>query len=142
MTRLAYFLASLFLVTSAFFTLACGSNSSQHVLESVTVSPASADAQNYPNGQVPFTATGAYNTSPTNVTLQNATWGVALATASTNQVSITSSGMAQCAPGAVGIFSVGAWDVMHNNGATCTVVGPYGEPACNAVLGTAQLTCP
>jgi len=44
-----------FLSFAAWIALACGSS---HELQSITVSPASADAQNYPDGEVPFVATG------------------------------------------------------------------------------------
>ena len=143
MRRAAYLPCLVFLGTVALLTLACGSSSTpQRQLESISINPATSDAQNYPNGQVQFTATGTYNTSPMTATLQDATWTAVFNNASTSEVSITSDGVAQCAAGAVGVFSIGAWDVMHTNGATCTVVGPYGEPGCNAVLGKAQLTCP
>jgi hypothetical protein len=141
--RLAYLLCTVFLGTLAFSTLACGNSSSQRELQKVNVSPTSADAQNYPNGQVQFTAAGTYNTSPVTVTPLQASWGVALNGLPSTGVSIKSDGVAQCADGAApGVYSIGAWDVMHTNGATCAIVGPYGEPGCNAVLGTAQLTCP
>jgi hypothetical protein len=136
-----YLAASLFLGIAASITLACGS-SSPHDLQSISVSPSSADAQNFPNGQVQFTAAGAYNTPPMTVTLTDATWGAAFQGGSTTAVTVDASGVAQCAPGAAGVYDVGAWDVMHTNGPTCTATGPFGEPACNAVLGTAQLTCP
>jgi hypothetical protein len=140
--RLAYLLCVVFLGTLASLTLGCGSSSPQRELQSVSVSPAAADAQNYPNGQVQFTATGTYNTAPMTVNPLQASWGVAQNNAPTTGISVTNDGVAQCAPGAVGVYSVGAWDMMHTNGASCTLVGPYNEPGCNAVLGTAQLTCP
>ena len=56
--------------------LACGSGS--YKIQSITVSPATADAQNYPNGQVPFVATGYYNSAPGTVTPLQANWGAAL----------------------------------------------------------------
>lgn len=52
------------LILAAAITLACASSLqplSQHLLESVSVSPATADAKDYPDGQVPFTATGYFN---------------------------------------------------------------------------------
>src|ERR1700693_2983266 len=49
-------------------TTACGSNSNPRVLQSVTATPASADAQQFPGGRVQFTATGVFNTAPTQVT--------------------------------------------------------------------------
>ncbi len=50
------------LVLAAAITLACGSSPSpDRLLQSVTVAPATAAAQDYPNGQVQFTATGFYS---------------------------------------------------------------------------------
>ena len=51
-------LFSLVLLLAAPFTLSCGAGQSQ--LKSITLSPATADAQAYPDGQVQFTATGYY----------------------------------------------------------------------------------
>lgn len=55
------FFFSLLILTAA-ITLACGS-SLEHLLQSVSVSPATADAKDYPEGLVPFTATGYFNTN-------------------------------------------------------------------------------
>ena len=46
---------------------ACG-DSSPRVLQSVVVTPAKADAQNFPNGKVQFTPTGIFNRAPVRVT--------------------------------------------------------------------------
>jgi hypothetical protein len=43
--------------------------SSSRQLQSVSLTPASADAQNFPNGQVPFVANGTFNNPPSPVTL-------------------------------------------------------------------------
>ncbi|HKW16838.1 MAG TPA: hypothetical protein VJO35_04960 [Terriglobales bacterium] len=48
-------------------TLGCGM-STPRMLQSVTVSPATADAKDFPSGQVQFTATGIFNKPPTRVT--------------------------------------------------------------------------
>jgi hypothetical protein len=48
-------------------TLGCGMSTPRR-LQSVTVSPASADAKDFPNGRVQFTATGIFNKPPTRVT--------------------------------------------------------------------------
>jgi hypothetical protein len=61
-----FFLA---LVAVAAATLSCGSGSNaSRQLQSITLIPASADAQDYPNGQVQFTATGYYDAAPMTVT--------------------------------------------------------------------------
>src|SRR5579872_5813438 len=100
MMRISRFvLISLAWFAVASFLLACGSSTPRQ-LQSITVSPAAADAQNSPGGQVQFTATGNYNTSPQMVTSPSVTWGTCYQNASTNAVSVTSGGLAQCAPGA------------------------------------------
>lgn len=47
-----------FIVLIACVTASCGNG---RQIEFVTVSPAVADAKNYPGGKVPFVATGHYN---------------------------------------------------------------------------------
>ncbi len=53
----------------------CGSN---RQLQSVSLNPASADAKNFPNGQVSFIATGTFSSppSPQNVTSKDVFWCV------------------------------------------------------------------
>lgn len=142
MTRRSFFFwIALLAATST--GLAC-SNISPRRLQSISVSPATADAQSAPNGQVQFTATGTYNTQPITVTPLQANWGTADQNGgTTTAVTINANGLAQCAAGASGVYSIGAWDLIDTSvGVTCASVGPFGEPGCNAVLGTAQLTCP
>ena len=43
-------------------------------LTSVTITPATADARNFPNGRVQFTAMGTYSSSSKPVPLANITW--------------------------------------------------------------------
>ncbi len=65
------------LLLAAAFTLACGSS---HKLETVTISPSTADAKNFTNGQVPFTATGTFNNSmsPTPLASKDVHWCVGI----------------------------------------------------------------
>ena len=119
--------------------LDCGSPSA-HDLQSVTISPATADAQNFPGGQVQFTATGIYSTQPSPVTPFSATWGSCYQSTPTNAVSVTSSGLAQCVPGAPGTYTVWAYgpDPAKVN---CTAINACGG-GCGRITGTASLTCP
>jgi len=135
-----YFVWIAFLGIAASITLAC-SNNPQRQLQSISVSPSTADAQSNP---VQFTATGTYNTSPITVTPLPANWGAADQNGgTTTAVTINANGLAQCVSGASGVFSIGAWDLMDATAkVTCDSIGPFGEPGCNAVLGTAHLTCP
>jgi hypothetical protein len=137
MRRRRVALYALALVGAAGLALACGS-SSEHVLQSVTLSPTTADAQDYPGGQVQFTATGFYNTDPKMVTPLSAGWGSCYNNGPTNAISV-SNGVAQCASGAVGTFTVWANDPQVT-GSMCDAVTACGGGC--FIAGTAQLTCP
>src|ERR1700686_141993 len=102
------FLLVLLLILAAAITLACGSSpSADRLLQSVTVAPATADAQDYPNGQVPFTATGFYTAKPTPVTPLTTSWSACYQGATTTGVSIDpNTGVAQCAAGSAGTYTV------------------------------------
>ena len=80
----------------------CGSSTPRSLM-SVTASPATADAKDFPNGQVQFTPTGIYNKPPTTVTPQPVTaWLV-----SPNGVAtIDQNGLAQCLPTQVGTATI------------------------------------
>jgi hypothetical protein len=140
MARLRLTLFSLALVLAASFALSCGARSqNQDPLQSITLSPATADAQDYPNGQVQFVATGNYIDPSHTVTPLSATWGTCYQNASTSEVSVTAGGMAQCAPGAVGTYTIWADDPPLSNVA-CNAITACGGGC--FVAGTAQLTCP
>jgi len=103
--------------------------------QSVTLCPAVADAKDYPDGEVPFVAIGAFATSPSPALLPFATWGVCQQNAPTTGITVNSAGVAQCASGASGTYTV--WATGGPN--TCLVVSACG--ACGPT-GTAQLRCP
>lgn len=76
MKTLRCFLCFLAVLLPASFVLSCGVKSpGQDPLLSITLSPASADAQDYPNGQVQFVATGFYSDPSRTVTPLSAGWG-------------------------------------------------------------------
>jgi hypothetical protein len=138
MEKLRPVLFSLALVLAASFTLSCGASSTLNPtgqLQSITVTPATASAL-APAGQVQFTATGHYNTSPYTVTPQPAFWGACSQNAPTNAVSVTSTGLAQCVvpDDPVLTYSIFAFDQT-----TCNVVAVCGGGC--TVVGSAQLTC-
>jgi len=148
--RSAFFVSVVLLGLSISLNLSCGSSSPARQIESISVSPPSADAQNYPDGKVPFVATGTYNVSPMTVAPLQANWGAASIQlvdgteelASTDEVRVDRNGVAQCAAGASGTYSLGAWVAVPSK-AQCTVIGgPFNETACPALLTTAKLTCP
>lgn len=132
---------SLFLLFLAgAITLACG-HSPNRMLQSVTLNPATADAQNFPEGLVQFTATGTYTKAPSPVTPLSANWGACDSGGnSTSDVSVSASGLAHCATGAAGTYFVWAFDT--NPGMdTCLAITACGG-GCGRVTGTALLTCP
>ncbi|MGH9617488.1 MAG: hypothetical protein ACRD28_12170 [Acidobacteriaceae bacterium] len=129
-------------VLTGFAALSCGSNSSGSMgrlpfggLQSITLSPAAANAQTYPNGTVTFVATGHYTDPAGTVTGQPQLWGVCLQNAPTTGATITQAGVAQCATGATGTYTVFA-----SVPTECELLGPCGTGC--TVRGTAQLTCP
>jgi hypothetical protein len=129
------------LVAAAAITLACGSSTkpvnNSGSIQSVTVSPAIADAEDFPGDQVQFVATGYYKTPPSPITPLAAMWGVCQNNAATAEVTISSNGLAHCAAGATGKYSVFAGDFPDPSCLAITACGG----AC-MVTGTAQLTCP
>jgi hypothetical protein len=141
MPRHGYFLCFVVLVAVASLTLACGSNPQRQIV-SLSVSPLSAD------GQTQFVAMGSYNAPPMTVTPLQANWAAeteqdGIPTGPTTAVSIDDNGLAQCSTGASGTFAIGAWVLVDpNSPVMCLTIGPFGQPGCNSVLGTAQLTCP
>lgn len=119
--------------------LSCGSSStSVRQLESITLSPATANATSYPNGQVQFVATGHYNTVPFTVSPLTAHWGTCYQEGSTSAISVSQEGIAQCASGAVGTYTVWA-DDPPLSGVSCTAITACGGGC--FVAGTAQLAC-
>jgi len=142
------FLCALVLIATV--ALGCGSNHSVTALcglnvssgsnqfgslQSVTVCPAMADAKNYTSGLVPFTAIGFYDTQPSPVAPLKGFWGACRQQTPTTDVTISSSGVAQCAAGATGTYSVfaaepGVCDAITACGGGCQITG------------YAQLTCP
>jgi len=124
-------------------TLACGS--SPRMLQSVSLSPPTADAQGSP---VQFTATGYFNQQPSPEKLTAPAWGVCNPNQPhppTTAVSVSADGLAQCATGAVGTYTV--WAVAERGGDSCGPAGSLPANPCGGagecqVTGTAQLTCP
>lgn len=132
-----FFLAMLAIAVA----LACGS--SPRALQSVILSPPTADAQGKP---VQFTATGSFNDQPSPASLSAANWGACYQNQRTTAVSVSADGLAHCAVGAVGTYTVWAWaesaadSCGGNNGEV--PANPCGGSGGCQVTGTAQLTCP
>ena len=112
------------------------------MLMSVSISPPIADATDYSNGQVPFVATATYTSKPSPVTPFSATWGACDALGlSTTEVTVSPTGVAQCAGGASGTFFVWAYGMNTDGGGLCGAQNACGG-GCGRVTGTALLTCP
>ena len=144
----AYGLASFsfLLVLAIAITFACGSPaalncksaptaSNDSMPKSITLCPSIADAKDYPNGQVQFTAVGSFATSPSPALLKAQVWGACQNNNPTTAVSISNVGLAQCESGASGTYSVFASDMTN-----CLAIGPCGTGC--LVSGYAKLTCP
>jgi len=123
-------------------TLACGSSTPTYMLKSVSLTPPAADAQGSP---VQFTATGYFNQQPSPVQLVSPNWGACYQNQRTTAVSVSASGLAQCAAGATGTYTV--WAVAQSGGKNCGAAGSVPANPCGGagecqITGTAQLTCP
>ncbi|MGA8274142.1 MAG: hypothetical protein WB919_21465 [Candidatus Sulfotelmatobacter sp.] len=150
-SRLILFLPGLITAGAVALALSLSCGSQQHQLQSITLAPQTADARDYPNGQVPFVATGHYSNTQVVVTPMQASWGALseqiqdgtpVLSPANGAVSVDANGLAQCASGASGTFQIGAWAIPQPPPrANCAVIGLYGDP-CSARLGTATLTCP
>ena len=109
----------------------------QHVLVSITVTPATADAQNFPNGQVQFAATGHFSDG-TSAPIQVRWFANPPFTSVVDTFLLSSTGVGQCISGGI------------NGNKTVSATAPT-DPNLplsqmtaftNNVTGTAQLTCP
>lgn len=125
------------ILLAAAIMMACGSpaapvQNTTGILQSITVSPSTA------SGEVQFTAAGYYNTAPSPVKPLKATWAACIQNSPTEDVTVTSSGMAQCTSGASGTFSVIASDPGNP---ACLAIAQCGGGGCQ-VSGYAQLSCP
>jgi hypothetical protein len=103
--------------------------------QALLVCPAVADAKDSPTGEVDFAAIGSFLSGPSPALPTQVIWGACQANAPTTGVTVNSSGVAHCASGASGTYTVWA----TGGPVLCNVVGPCG--ACGKT-GTAQLTCP
>lgn len=136
MRRWSGFAAFSLLLIVGLFTLACGSS---RTLKSVTVSPATATAQ---NGQAQFSATGVFSGSstPRPLTSRDITWCVGTSAGVCNGNinaggTISQDGLAQCTAGFSGNATVLAGKLASK------IVNPDGgQPM--SVFSSAQLTCP
>ena len=132
--------AALGLILLAAVVVSCGTSdpNSNRILISIAVTPPTADAQNFSNGQVVFTTNGTFSLQPSPAPVPSTTpysSQFTVSNSATNQVIATivnsGSGTAtvQCVSGMSGTVTVGA-TASANNGLATTV------------SGIAQITCP
>jgi hypothetical protein len=134
-------LPTFFVVMLIFQTLGCGmsGSNSNRVLQSIAVTPATADAQSSANGQVQFTATGTFSKAPspslvTFVAPYSGGWQVSDSTVATLLATGTGTATVQCVTGASGTVTITA--MASANAAMGT------QATGVATVGKASLTCP
>ena len=118
----------------------CGSGNPQ--LQSILITPNSANAPS--NGPVQFAATGVYSNGwQKPLPSSSVSWcasaipGVCIGNTAKPGVSVSGSGLAQCADG-----SVGSWTINTNSPPTIESSQPGGEIGASIIFGSATLTCP
>jgi hypothetical protein len=139
MMRSKFLFTGPFLLAAALATSSCGDG---RQLQSVTLVPASADAKDYPNSQIPMTATGAYSKPPSPVLLtsNDIVWCIGTSDGTCNgniasPVIVDINGVAQCSVGQTGTATVLA-------GKPSSKAVKPDSPSQLKVFGAAQVTCP
>src|SRR6202140_1684081 len=110
MTRSATWFVGPLVLWATFVTSGCGSS---RQLQSVILTPASAEAQSFPGGQIPFAASGTFSKSPSPVELtsKDVQWCVGTSTGAcagniNPGASVDQNGLAQCNAGFVGTANI------------------------------------
>jgi hypothetical protein len=145
-------LASLFLILFGLGIAGCGGSgmmngNNTRQLQSLTVTPASADARNFPSGQVQFTAMGMFNMAPMTMMSPPVRWSIgspfatqpmpmSMSAGMSPAASVDSNGLAQC-NGFTGIATIQAT-------APADPSMPLSQMGMmtRTVAGMGQLTCP
>ncbi len=139
MTRFGSCLLVLLFPLIAFGIMGCGSSRQS---QSVALTPALADAKDFSNGQVSFTATGTFSKppSPAQLSSKDVMWcagssdGVCVGNAIPG-ATVDQNGLAQCSPNFTGTATILAG----------TASSSMGNPDAGTqlkVFGSAQLRCP
>lgn len=117
--------------------IGCSSMNSMpnRVLQSMVITPATADAQSSPSGQVQFSAMGTFSKAPSPAPVPFvAPYSGSWATSDLNVATIDQTGLAMCAAGANGTVTITATASSNSGMGT--------QNTSTAVSGTAKLTCP
>jgi hypothetical protein len=139
MTRSLSFWAWPLVLLSVLSSSGCGSS---RQLRSVALTPATADAQSFPNGQVPFAANGTFSKppSPTPLTNKDVVWCVGSSSGAcvgniNPGATVDQNGVAKCSPTFAGTATILAGTEPSQG------VLPDGGSQLK-IFGSAQLTCP
>ena len=125
------------LAAFAITSVGCSSMNSMpnRVLQSMVITPAAADAQTSPQGQVQFSAMGTFSKAPSPAPVPFvAPYSGSWATSDLNIATIDQTGLAQCVSGAAATVTITA--------VASTNAGHGTQQTSTAVSGTAKLTCP
>jgi hypothetical protein len=123
----------------ALLIVSCGSSPQ---LQSIAVSPNSADARNFSGGMVQFSAVGTYSGGRRGP-VSSIQWCASPSSGTCNVdnikpgVTISQSGVAQC-----NSDSVGTWTINADSPPVPTGGLPGGEQGASIIIGSAILTCP
>ena len=124
------------LAVLAMQTVGCGAMNStpNRVLQSMTLTPANADAQNFSSGQVQFTAMRTFSLAPSPApvpftTPYTGTW----MSSDSSIATINQAGLATCVSGAAGTVTIMA---------TASSNSAHGTQMSTSVSGSTKLTCP
>ncbi len=127
------------LILAAAFAISCGS--SGHLLQSLTINPATADAKNYPNGQVKFTAMGSYGGSSQAFAV-NALWWNFTPWTTLPQAAIPLPGYTLSSNGLAACVGTGTFTVWATAPRDQTLLLSQMTQSTSQLTATAQLTCP
>src|ERR1700719_2879170 len=119
---------SVFFLTILAIAVTCACGSAWPILQSRSLSPPTPDPQGSP---FQFTATGSFNQQPSPLRLLTASWGACYQNQRTTGVSVNSDGLAQCATGAAGTYTV--WAVAQRGGDSCGAAGTVPFNPCGGV---------
>lgn len=134
MRKLYVSLAAFLLVVTATSVVACGNT---RKLKSITIDPASADARNFPTGQIQFTASGTY-TDGSKINPLSVVWsGGQPWTLMPWIIQLDSNGLASCGNAQAGTYSVFATAPLDTSFPVSQM-----NMSTPQLTATAQLTCP
>jgi|SRR5215467_7510864 len=134
MERLRLLFPSLALAFLALALISCGSSSKK--LQSISITPATADAKDFTNGQVQYTAAGTYSDG-SQVKPLTVLWSPGPPWVAPRPILVNDNGLASCGTAPAGTYPV--WAGAPNDLSTPVSRMNQSTPMATA---TAQLTCP